>query len=79
MHTRSVNRINRDWVTGATLVVVGLLLLGNRLFPDLVPLVPLIVGLGLLGLFLLTRTVGSLTAGGVITGVGVGVSDRDQG
>ena len=72
-HTRGVSRLNRDWVAGVMLLLVGGLLLGNRLFPDLVPMVPLLVGLALLAFFLLARSMGALVAGGVTTGVGVGV------
>ncbi|MEA2623179.1 MAG: hypothetical protein QOH61_2089 [Chloroflexota bacterium] len=55
------------------LVVVGLLLLGDRLFPDLVPVVPLALGLALLAAFLVGRSVGALVNGSVTVGVGVGV------
>jgi hypothetical protein len=68
-----VNRLNRDWVAGVILVTVGLLLLGQRLVPALVPIVPLLPGLALLGMFLITRSVGALVNGCVLVGVGVGV------
>ena len=55
------------------LLLVGFERLGNRLFPDLVTIVPLLVGLGLLGLFFLTRSLGPLVAGGVISGLGLGI------
>lgn len=55
------------------LLVVGFLLLGQRLFPDLVPIVPLALGLALLGIFLVSRSVGALMNGSVTVGVGVGV------
>ena len=73
VHTRDVGRLNRDWIAGAMLLLIGFVLLGNRLFPDLVSSVPLIIGLALLGLFLLTRSLGALVAGGVVTGLGVGI------
>jgi hypothetical protein len=69
----SVTRLNRDWIIGAMLLLVGFERLGNRLFPDLVTIVPLLVGLGLLGLFFLTRSLGPLVAGGVISGLGLGI------
>jgi hypothetical protein len=69
----AVGRLNRDWVAGAMLVLVGCFLLGVRLFPDLVPFVPLTVGLGLLVLFLATKSNGALVAGGIVTGLGLGI------
>ncbi len=65
--------LNRDWIIGAMLLLVGFERLGNRLFPDLVTIVPLLVGLGLLGLFFLMRSLGPLVAGGVISGLGLGI------
>lgn len=55
------------------LLLVGFERLGNRLFPDFVTIVPLVVGLALLGLFFLTRSLGALVAGGVISGLGLGI------
>jgi hypothetical protein len=55
------------------LLAVGFLLIGQRLFPDLVPIVPLVIGLLLLGVFLLSRSVGALVNGSVLVGVGVGI------
>ncbi len=68
-----MGRLSRDWVAGVMLLVVGLLLLGDRLFPDLVPIVPLALGLALLGVFLLGRSAGALVNGSVTVGIGVGV------
>lgn len=68
-----MGRLSRDWVAGMMLLVVGLLLLGERLFPDLVPFVPLALGLALLGVFLLGRSAGALVNGSVTVGIGVGV------
>ena len=68
-----MGRLNRDWVAGVMLLVVGLLRLGDSLFPDLVPIVPLALGLGLLGVFLVGRSVGALVNGSVTVGIGVGV------
>jgi hypothetical protein len=68
-----MSRLNRDWIIGAMLVLLGFERLGNRLFPDLVTSVPLLVGLALLGLFFLTRSLGALVAGGVISGLGLGI------
>lgn len=68
-----MGRLNRDWVAGVMLLVVGTLLLGERLYPDLVPLVPLLLGLALLGIFLISRSAGALVNGSVTVGIGVGV------
>src|SRR3954453_5157668 len=79
-----VGILHRDWIAGTMLVVAGLFILGNRLFPDLLPVMPLIVGLLLLALFFLTRSAWSAVAGSVLVGVGIGVlvvkgSDPDVG
>ena len=76
--------LHRDWIAGTMLVVAGLFILGNRLFPDLLPLLPLLIGLLLLGLFFLTRSAAAVVAGSVLVGVGIGVlvvkgSDPDIG
>jgi hypothetical protein len=79
-----VGIIHRDWIAGTMLVVAGLFILGNRLFPDLLPVMPLIVGLLFLALFFLTRSAASAVVGSVLVGVGIGVlvvkgSDPDVG
>ncbi len=66
------------------LVVAGLFILGNRLFPDLLPIMPLIIGLLFLGLFFVTRSVGAVVSGSILVGVGIGIlvvkgSDPDVG
>jgi hypothetical protein len=76
--------LHRDWIAGTMLLVAGLFILGNRLFPDLLPVLPLIIGLVFLGLFFLTRSAGSLVTGSILVGVGIGVlvvkgSDPDVG
>jgi hypothetical protein len=76
--------IHRDWIAGTMLVVAGLFIVSNRLFPDLLPVLPLIIGLIFLGVFFLTRSVGAVVAGSVLVGVGIGVlivkgSDPDVG
>jgi hypothetical protein len=55
------------------LVVAGLFILGNRLFPDLLPIMPLIIGLLFLGLFFVTRSVGAVVSGSILVGVGIGI------
>jgi hypothetical protein len=68
-----MRHLNRDSVGGAMLLVAGFLLLGERLFPNLVALVPLLIGLALLAVFLVTRSPNALVNGSVIAGIGVGV------
>jgi hypothetical protein len=68
-----VSRLNRDWVAGAMLLVVGFLLLGDRLYPELVPIAPLGLGLCLLAIFLVGRSAGALLDGSVSLGIGVGI------
>jgi len=72
-------RISRDWVAGGILLIVGAFLLALEFLPDLAFLMPLLVGLALLGIFLLVRSPALLSAGGVITGVGVGILTATQG
>ena len=68
-----MGKLNRDWVAGTLLIVAGLLLIGQHNFPDLVPFIPLVAGLVILGFFLVTRSVGALVAGSLIVGLGIGV------
>src|SRR3954468_1198437 len=68
-----VGRLHRDWIAGTMLVVAGLFILGNRLFPDLLPVLPLIVSLLFLGLFFVTRSVRAVVSGSVLVGVGIGI------
>ncbi len=72
-------RISRDWVAGGILLIVGAFLLALEFLPGLAFLMPLLVGLALLGTFLLVRSPALLSAGGVITGVGVGILTATQG
>ncbi len=72
-------RISRDWVAGGILLSVGAFLLALEFLPDVAFLMPLLIGLALLGVFLLVRSPSLLSAGGVITGVGVGILTAAQG
>lgn len=72
-------RISRDWVAGGTLLIVGAFLLAVEFLPNLAFLMPLLIGLGLLGAFLMVRSPALLGAGGVITGIGVGILTATQG
>ena len=72
-------RISRDWVAGGILLIVGAFLLALEFLPDLAFLMPLLIGLALLGIFLLVRSAALLSSGGVITGIGVGILTAAQG
>ncbi len=69
---------SRDWIAGALLVIVGSFFLAERLVPGLERFIPLLVGLALIGLFLVTRAMGALVPGGVLSGVGVGAVVASQ-
>jgi hypothetical protein len=58
---------------GALLIVIGLIMAGAWFFPEADGYAPLVVGLVLLALFAATRQYGFAVAGGIVTGVGVGV------
>jgi hypothetical protein len=74
-----MTRISRDWVAGGILLIVGAFLLALEFLPDLAFLMPLLIGLALLGMFLLVRSPALLSSGGVITGIGVGILTAAQG
>ena len=69
----SVRRSRDALVGGLVLVTVGAILLVGQLVPDLSRYVALIIGLGLLALFLVRQEYGLLIAGCIVTGVGVGI------
>ncbi len=70
----AVNRApSREWIGGATLIVIGLALLASQVVPGWDRLVVVGVGLLLLALFVVTRRPGALIPGGIITGIGVGI------
>lgn len=66
-------RGDQSWVAGVILVGIGLLLLVGREVPDVGRYVVLVVGLGLLLLFLATREYGALVPACIVTGVGAGI------
>jgi hypothetical protein len=66
-------RAREPLLIGVVLVLIGGVLLFAREIPEIGPYIPLVVGLGLLVMFALTREYGWLIGGGVVTGVGVGV------
>ena len=66
------------WVGGIILILVGVGLLANQFVPDIGRYVPLVVGLGLLLIFLVTRNAGALIGGCIVTGIGVGLLLQTQ-
>lgn len=78
-HTVDMPRISRDWLAGGILLIVGSFFLAIEFLPEAAFLIPLLVGLALLGIFLIFRMPSLLSAGGVITGVGVGILAARQG
>jgi hypothetical protein len=60
-------------VGGLILVGLGTLLLIGQFVPDVGRYVALVIGLGLLALFVVKRDYGLLVGGGIVTGVGVGI------
>jgi hypothetical protein len=67
------DRRREPLVGGIVLIIIGVVLLAVQYVPDFGRFIPLVVGLGLLGLFLVKREYGLLIAGGVVTGVGTGI------
>jgi hypothetical protein len=72
-------RVSRDFVAGGVLLIVGAYFVTVELLPEQAFLIPMVLGLILLGIFLLVRSPGLLGAGGVISGVGVGILVARQG
>lgn len=60
-------------VAGLVIAGLGLFFLAGQLEPDIGRFVTLIIGLGLLLVFLFTREYGFLVPGSILTGVGVGI------
>lgn len=74
MHVRPVMHRTRDpLIGGLVLVIIGIVLLVAQFTPDIGRYVVLVIGLGLLGWFVATRTYGALVGGSIVTGVGAGV------
>lgn len=64
-------------VIGFVLVLVGGGALVSELLPEFDRYVPLVIGLGLLAVFLVTRAYVALVFGGILTGVGAGLLVAD--
>jgi hypothetical protein len=67
------SRSREPLIGGLVLIAIGVVLLLAQFVPDISRYVALLVGLGLLGLFLVKRDYGFLVAGGIVTGVGAGI------
>ena len=61
------------WIGGIILILIGAGLLIGQIVPDIERYAPLVIGLGLLVIFLFTRNAGALIGGSIMTGIGVGL------
>lgn len=61
-------------VAGLVIAGLGLFFLAGQLEPDIGRFVTLVIGLGLLAVFVVTREYGFLVPGSILTGVGIGVA-----
>jgi hypothetical protein len=61
-------------IGGLVLVIIGALLLIGQFWPDIGRYTVLVIGLGILAVFALTRSYGALVGGSIVSGVGVGVT-----
>jgi len=66
-------RSREPLVGGLVLVIIGAALLAAQFWPDLGHYAVLVIGLGLLAVFVVTRNYGALVAGSIVSGVGIGV------
>jgi hypothetical protein len=66
------------WIGGIILILIGAGLLAGQFVPDIGRYAPLVIGLGLLIIFLLTRNAGALIGGAIVTGIGVGLLLQTQ-
>lgn len=69
----SGRRADGRWIGGIILILIGIGLLVGQIVPDVERYAPLVVGLGLLVIFLVTRNAGALIGGCIVTGIGVGL------
>ncbi|MET1231706.1 MAG: hypothetical protein ABWY52_02500 [Candidatus Limnocylindrales bacterium] len=76
----SVARRGADgrWIGGIILILIGAALLANQFIPDIGRYAPLVVGLGLLIIFIFTRNAGALIGGAIVTGIAVGLLMDEQ-
>ena len=66
------------WIGGIILILIGAGLLAGQFVPDIGRYAPLVIGLGLLIIFLFTRNAGALIGGFIVTGIGVGLLLQTQ-
>ena len=64
-------------IVGFVLILIGGAALVSQFFPDLDRYIPLVIGIGLLGLFAITRSYVALVFAGILTGVGLGLLVAD--
>jgi hypothetical protein len=64
-------------IVGFVLVLIGGAALVSQLLPDYDRYVPLVVGIGLLAVFIMTRSYVALVFAGILTGVGAGLLVAD--
>ncbi|HLB44234.1 MAG TPA: hypothetical protein VJK49_02515 [Candidatus Limnocylindrales bacterium] len=62
---------------GFVLVLVGGAALASELWPDVDRYIPLVIGLGLLGVFAINRAYVALVGGAIMTGIGTGLLVAD--
>lgn len=60
-------------LVGVVIVLIGAAALVSELFPDFDRYLPLVIGLGLFGVFVVSRSYLALVFAGILTGVGTGL------
>ena len=75
--TTSPNQSRSALVVGLVLVLIGGGALVSEFVPDFSRYVPLVIGLGMLAIFFVTRAYWALIFGGIMTGIGVGLVVAD--
>ena len=74
MQSQPETRRARDpLVGGLVMVIIGAVLLVAQFYPDLGRYAVLVIGVGLLAVFVVNRAYGALVGGSIVSGVGVGV------
>lgn len=69
------SRSARIW--GFVLILIGGGALAAQVWPDFDRYIPLVIGLGLLALFIISRSYGALIGGAIMTGIGGGMMAAD--
>jgi hypothetical protein len=72
------HRADGRWIGGIILILIGAGLLAGQFVPDIGRYAPLVIGLGLLIIFLFTRNAGALIGGAIVTGIAVGLLLQTQ-